>query len=652
MTLASLVHFAEALLWCVLLFVSIAGYGAILLRLFGLRRPSVTLAAISGVAVVIFLGGCLNLLRAITPPILLAMILIGLLAVILLRLSITESEAQAETVRPPSASPSSRAVVVLLFLAALIFAVRLGATVHAGQYQESDDYNYYLGAPVKMLQLHHFAADPFSERRILASIGGNYFLQTLVLIALPLESVQMADRTLGLILLAVLAYSLGGTFRLTQAQRAVFAFLVLFTPQVQFNLTFVLLPSALFFGLVYLAANRKALPANSILPALLMGAVTGAVSSMKSTYVAHGVIFVVAIAFFRWRRSGFVEAVKTLLFAALGTLVVMAPWMIASRSASGTFFYPTLGLGYHYAAYGLYPAPSAAGLSIILHKVIPFCIPLLLLLVLEWFFVDRDGQKDEQGEAILALSVATFAAAMLVGIATGGDSVRRYNYPCMLPAIVLLYVVFCRRANASSEPRRWRLLQICSVAFTVIAAISIWRNKLSNEFMQIPWSLQKSLQGVTIVPPGVKAEYAAMQRAIPADGSVLATVANSFLLDYRTHDIKVADFPGAASLPPGWPSRQDGNSLAHYLLANQIRYLIFDYAGFAGFDSIAPSVVADPSRTQWIHSETGVSYRSHQQYAELARTRRHLYDDGKMYVLDLATPAENPEPPVNAANNP
>ena len=41
MTPASLLHFIAALLWCALLFVSIAGYGAVLLRLFGLRRPSV-----------------------------------------------------------------------------------------------------------------------------------------------------------------------------------------------------------------------------------------------------------------------------------------------------------------------------------------------------------------------------------------------------------------------------------------------------------------------------------------------------------------------------------------------------------------------------------------------------------------------------------
>jgi hypothetical protein len=646
MTLASLVHFVEALLWCALLFISIAGYGAIFLRLLNLRRPSVTLTAISGVGFVIFLGGCLNLVRALTPAVLLALVFAGVIAAFLLRIAIFGPEAPEETNRDPFTSSFSRASWLLLFIVVLIFVVRVGASVRAGQYQASDDHNYYLGAPVKLFQLHYHAADPFSDRRILNSIGGSYFLETLVLVALPIENVQMADRTIGLILLAVLAYSLGRTFRLTPTQRTVFAFLVLFTPQVQFNTTFVLLPSALFFGLVYLAANRMALFANGTLLALLLGSVAGAIGTMKSTYIVHSVLFVVAIAFYHSRRNGLVAGARTLLFAALGALLVMGPWMIANHSASGTFFYPTLGLGYHYDAYGTYPKASAGALPVVLHKVIPFSLPLLFVFLVEWFLVERD---DDKGNAILALAAAAFVGTMLVGYATGGDSVRRYNYPSMLPAIILLYPVLCRRGNISSEARRWRLFQLAWVTFAVVSAISIWGNRLSNEFMQIPWSYEFSFHDTPIVPPEERTEYAAMQQAIPTDSSVLATVNDSFLLNFKAHDINVADFPGSAGLPPGWPS-QSGDILARYLLANGIRYLVYDYAGFAGDEAIAPSALADPNRTLWFHTETAITLRSYHQFEELGRTRRHLYDDGKMFVLDLATPAENPETPVNSAN--
>jgi hypothetical protein len=659
MTPASLLHCTEALLWCALLFVSIAGYGAVLLRLFGVHRPSVALAATSGVGVVIFLGGCLNLIQAITTPVLLVLILLGLLAAIFLRIKIPEPQAIPESKAPSeAAAPHSRTVNLLLILFVVLFVIRITASVHAGEYQESDDYNFYLAAPAKMLQLHHYAADPFSERRIISSIGGSYFLQDLVLLALPLENLQMADRTLGLILLAFMAFAVGNQFRLTKVQQATFALLVLFTPQLQFNLTFVLLPSALFFGLVYLAADRRLLAKRPILLALLLGIVAAAIATTKSTYLPHGVVFVACIALFQARRRGLAAGAKTFFLAALGAFIVMAPWMIASHSTSGTFFYPLLGPGYQYSAYGLYPAPSGAGVSIILHKVIPFCIPLFLLFVVEWFL----GDRDEQGEAILSLSAAAFSAALLIGIATGGDSVRRYNYPCMLTALVLLYVVFCRRANAVPAntlptgtlhpPRRWFVLQTATVLLIVVAAISIWGNRFSNEFLQIPQGIQSALHDTPIAAPDLHAEYAAMQHAIPTDAPVLATVGDPFLLDFRTHAISLADYSGTASLPPGWPSPQDSEALARYLLAHHLRYLVYSYADFAGFDREAPHVIADTSRTQWIHSQARIVLRSHQQYAELARTRTRLYDDGRMYVLDLATPAASPDSPPISSNSP
>src|SRR5437879_8114483 len=120
MTPASLLHLIEALLWCALLFLSIAGYGAVLLRLFGLRTPSIAFASTSGVGVVIFLGGCLNLIHAITTPILLTLTVVGILATILLRISITEPDETAG-VAANLRTPSSRIITVLIVLLAIVF---------------------------------------------------------------------------------------------------------------------------------------------------------------------------------------------------------------------------------------------------------------------------------------------------------------------------------------------------------------------------------------------------------------------------------------------------------------------------------------------------------------------------------------------------
>jgi hypothetical protein len=69
-----------------------------------------------------------------------------------------------------------------------------------------------------------------------------------------------------------------------------------------------------------------------------------------------------------------------------------------------------------------------------------------------------------------------------------------------------------------------------------------------------------------------------MERVIPAGpNGTIATVDFPFLLDFKSHDVAIADIPGAASLPPGLPSRFDGNALAAYLLANHRRYLALSY---------------------------------------------------------------------------
>ncbi|MGA8937707.1 MAG: hypothetical protein WB439_00955, partial [Acidobacteriaceae bacterium] len=251
MTPISLVHFLEALCWATLIFLAVAGYGAIGLRVWHLRRVSIPMAAVAGLGMVVFLGGCLNLLHAISQPVLLTLLALGVLGFLVMRPAlVTPSAEEIPSIESRTKSSWTRPV---LFLAALVFVIRFGASVHTQYYQHDDDYNFYLAAPVKMSELHQYAPDPFSERRIMSSLGGNYFLQSLLLVELPVEDIQMADRALGLLLLVFVAAGLGSVFRLTPLQRALLVLFLLITPQLQFNLTFVVLPYALFCGLVYLA---------------------------------------------------------------------------------------------------------------------------------------------------------------------------------------------------------------------------------------------------------------------------------------------------------------------------------------------------------------------------------------------------------------
>ncbi len=447
MTPISLLHFLEALSWATIVFVAIAGYGTLVLSFWRLRRASLALAAVTGISVMILLGGCLNLLHAISLPARLLLVLIGVLSFILMHpVVVPPAASEPQQLDRRAASPWTRPV---LHLAAFVFMISFGASVHTPYYQNDDDYNFYLAAPVKMADLHQYAPDPFSERRVMSSLGGNYFLQSLVLGELPLEDVQMADRALGLLLLVCVAAGLGAVFRLKPLQRALLGLFLLLTPQLQFNLTFVILPYALFCGLVFLAADTDELESRPMLQALLLGAAAATIASFKSTYLPHGVLFFLCIGLLHARRRGIAAGLRTILFASLGCLVVLLPWMIANHAASGTWFYPLLGKGYQYSAYGLFPPPSSGNSLKIIVKVMLFNVPLLGVLIAEWFWCERD----ERTRVLAALTASALVASILVGIATGGDSVRRYNYPAILAAILLLYIAASRRANLAPSMR-------------------------------------------------------------------------------------------------------------------------------------------------------------------------------------------------------
>jgi hypothetical protein len=631
MTPQSLLHFLEALGWATLLFVAVTGFGALVLRLWRLRGASLPLAAVTGLSLVVFLGGCLNLLQAISHPARLALVAIGIVAFLVLRPPFVAPQSrQGDTIRPHPTSPWTLPV---LLLAALVFLVRFGATVHTPYYQNDDDYNFYLAAPVKLAALHQYAPDPFSERRVMSSLGGNYFLQSLVLAELPVEDIQMADRALGLLLVVFLAAGLGAVFRLQPLQRALLGLFLLLTPQLQFNLTFVDLPYALFCGLVFLAADLDELESHPRLQALLLGATAATIASFKSTYLPHGILFCLVIGLLHARRRGLHAGLRTILFAGVGCLFVLLPWMIASHAASGTWFYPLLGKGYQYSAYGLFPPPSGGNSLKIIAKVMIFNLPLVVVLLVEWFWCE----PDERTRVLAALTAAALVASVLVGVATGGDSVRRYNYPAIVAAILLLYLAASHKANLSPTGR-WRSLERLSAVLCICLAMYIGFNSWTYEYSMTLQCLRTSLTDFHIEPQSTVLSYAAMERAIPPgpDGTI-ATVAFPFLLDFKSHDIAIADIPGAASLPPGWPARSDGNALAAYFLSNHRRYLALTAFDLPEIEKGNTKAIDNPATTQWIRSESEIRIASFRQFDQLVHSRRHLYDDGSLIVLDLAT---------------
>ena len=313
-------------------------------------------------------------------------------------------------------------------------------------------------------------------------------------------------------------------------------------------------------------------------------------------------------------------------------MLLLLPWMMAMRITEGTFFFP-LGHGFDYTAYYYFPPASTFHTRGELLKVLVFALSLVPFVWLATVV----RRKDSFAEAAVAMTSAALLGTLVTGYVAGGDSLRRYNYPCVLPALLLVFLLGLRLAQGRPEHHRMKLARwLMPVSIGLLLVWFVYVLRWENVYREMVEDLATSAHPWSIAPPDVEQEYVALNAALPREGIVLETLDYPFLLDFTRHHIFSADFPASASLPPGWPIFGNGESLARYLHGHGIRYLAYAYGDSAFLvDEEASAGQTNPSVTQAWRNILFLLLHGHQQYAQLARTRRHIYDDGRIYVLDL-----------------
>jgi hypothetical protein len=637
----SFLWFFEAVPWCLAVVLAFAGWGDLLLL--SLRQSrSWLLAFCTGLPFLVAVGGLLNLLHLIRGGIILFIVLAGA------ALAIVKLWRGGITV--PACWKGSRfraGVVLLVLLCAALLFVRLSASIHRVGYQQLDDLGEYLAFPQKMLQTHHYATDPFSERRIINSVGPAYFLQTFVVAMLPLNMMQMADIAVGVLLLVFFILSVAAEWKLPPLHAAVGAVFALLMIQATFNLTFTTLPSALMLAMASVACSEE-VRNNPVKLGLLLGGLAAVTAGLKSVYLPHAVLFCVFFFVFQAWPRGVRYSLSGLVATAAGFLGVLGTWMIAMHSTSRTFLYPVLGKGYHYTSY--YRLQTLHVVTTPDHDITK-ALKLLaaeLLLVAILVYLDRHDEDSKQTAgpaAVAALALAGIAGTLVMHLATGGDAAMRYNAPGLVPALLLLYplfAVFVARHPKSIAPRLalgFSLIPLCTMTYRLGHSQTYGQFHPVTEAGALAHNFVAGFQNTPLPNEEARGEYQALEQAIPQGSTTLTTLATPFYLDFSKRTIYLAGFPGAASLPPGWPVYGSGDDLARYLLTHSIRYLSFSYGDSANdTDAFRIWTYESPTTTTVVKNESFLILQAHRQYRDLAKTRKHIYDDGKIYLLDLAQP--------------
>lgn len=633
--------------WGILTLMSLVGWGGILNRALFREEADWGQKGAWGLALSVVVGGVLNLFSHISRATVLAFVGVGLAAwlIPLLRGGPWRSHLLGTWVRH-----SSKAAFVLGALVAALALIQYSGSVSVSRddypsspagpvrFNQADDFQAYFVFPEKMLQLGSMSRDPFCARQIESSLGGQSFLDALILSVLSVQNLHILDPGLGLLLIIGLLW---GNFKergtsLEWSLALLLVFVWMAPPTV--NIASLYTGMALFLSL-YRTLHWKAFSSGRFLSRSLIIALTAAaVCSLKSTFIpACGLLLGCSFACYilgqNFKKTAFAELAST----AVLTIAFTLPWMISMYRSSGTFLYPLLGRGYHQPFHWLTILRGAQ--LLFQHITDPSSVALATLGV---FYLTSRRWGISGREAVLSLLLAAAVGHVVVTLATGEPNNSRYSFPFVFAAVLALITV-AASWSPTARQNEWAAsgpLLAIGVALFLVGSTWFPSRILYAECLQ---GIRRGIQSAPLVPSPEIAAYQQLQRSIPQGEVILARLEKPFLLDFKRNTVFLVDY-AVASPPPGMPLSEGGEALARYLTSQSTRYVAYSYTGEAarravvGHDRYSPFTLNQIERT----------FDFEDDLEQLSKTRRRVYDDGRSFVLDLLQPSAGSEGSANA----
>ena len=147
-------------------------------------------------------------------------------------------------------------------------------------------------------------------------------------------------------------------------------------------------------------------------------------------------------------------------------------------------------------------------------------------------------------------------------------------------------------------------------------------------------NIKAGINGGSIISQQQIAQYIKMQESIPEGETLLTRLKKPFLLNFKRNTIFIADWPGGASPPPGMPLFKGSEPLADYLTSQSLKYVAYSYGTEGGYPAKFHSQrVENPNN--WMENQLNNAWEFEVNLKELGKTRKRVYDDGDIFILDL-----------------
>jgi hypothetical protein len=634
--------------WGILIPVSLTGWGCVLNRLlFPKAQTDWGQRAAWGLALSVVVGGVLNLLSCISRATILVYLGLGMVAwatdCLLRRSSPSKSASQLVA----DAHKNRKAELICAALVVLLVLIQYAGSISVARYDypsspagpvrfnQADDFQAYFVFPQKMLQLGSMGRDPFSSRRLESSLGGQSFLDTFVLSVLSVQNLHIIDPGLGLLLIIGLLW---GNFKeratsLAWSLALLFVFVWIDPPTV--NVASLYTGTAMFLNL-YRTLDWKALPSSHFLSrTFIVALIASVICSLKSNFIPScGVLLVCSFLCYILGQHRRRVAIAEMATTAVLIIVLTLPWMISMYQSSGTLLYPLLGRGYHQSSYkDSLCSYCWITISTIMQLLLRHTTDVAFVTVgaLGVLYLASRRWRINGREAVLSLLLGAAVGHVIVTLATG-ESYSRYSFPFLLAAILILITEAVSTPPQGERGRKLEGATLVAVAASAFLAGAYW-DASRIFYVECLRSAADGLKHKSLVSDQEIQAYKTLQSSIPPGELLIEKLDKPFLLDFKRNTVLLVDW-AAASLPPGLPFSKGSEALAGYLTGHSIRYVAYSYGGEAERRKL-------PTYFPYFRMQLLYSYDFEDNLEGLGRTRRHLYDDGNSFVLDLLQRGDN-----------
>lgn len=631
--------FLFAVFFAVFIIFSMIGWGGGLgIFLFNKKnRDFFGLNASLGICLSIVIGGLLNLFSLINKTIIQIFLMVGFLLFIFLFVRLGKKNIEKyRTIKLNSFSDKVYLAGVFIFLFLIFF--QFVSIISVNNFNKADDYMAYFVFPEKMIQTGSLGNDPFSERRIVSSLGGKYFLDTFILSSLNWKNLQIMDRGVATVIFLLVVLNFFHKIQVSkQLKLLLLISITMFLSLETINISAVYLSAVLFFVFLYFYKFSDIFT-SFFRRAMALSLVVSGIACLKTTLIPAAVLLLLAfyvIHFFNSAEQNYKRRlIVEFIFALLLSFLFMLPWMISMYWSSGTFLYPLLGGGFSGSTYGYF---SKAYSNLGIYNVLTLGYQLLKDSFVFLFFliiIFLSSESSPHKKKMIVVISAILLGIIIVAFVTGGYGVYRYTF-----SFVLAFVVYgvIELLDKKSEVHQ----KLCSSYLTItIFFIALMMGAGINTFLpSIKPSLltiKSGLSGGEIVNQNEIESYKLLQQSVP-DGEVILTRLNkNFILDFNRNQIYLINLPGGSSLPPGLPFLKGPEALAEYLLSNSIKYIAYSYDK----EDVSPrekySILLEPTFNAWLRSEAEHLFDFQDNMMELYKNRKVIYDDGSNFVLDLS----------------